>query len=198
MTNCERCGKAETASRTYENVVDFKGLTLEVEGLKETKCLACGHRFLTEEQDSHNIALLRKAYADRKNKVRQELGLLTGEQIREIIAELNLTQQDAARLFGGGPNAFQKYISGEVLQSAAMDRLVRLTFAFGKKAVEFLELGGAAPLKLNAGGFFISAHPTGNRSARVQDIEPVQTTRSIGTVHSSASSAAAKVEVASA
>jgi len=37
-----------------------------------------------------------------------------------------LTQKDASSLFGGGANAFSKYERGDVIQSDAMDRLMRL------------------------------------------------------------------------
>src|SRR5699024_9109270 len=41
--------------------------------------------------------------------------------------QFDLTQQGAALLFGGGTNAFSKYERGDVIQSVAMDRLLRLT-----------------------------------------------------------------------
>jgi HTH-type transcriptional regulator/antitoxin MqsA len=47
-------------------------------------------------------------------------GLLEPEAVRRIRKRLKLTQKDAGRLIGGGPNAFQKYESGEVLVSKAI------------------------------------------------------------------------------
>jgi HTH-type transcriptional regulator/antitoxin MqsA len=44
-------------------------------------------------------------------------GLLAPEAVRRIRKRLHLTQKDAGRLIGGGPNAFQKYESGEVVVS---------------------------------------------------------------------------------
>lgn len=46
--------------------------------------------------------------------------LLEPEAVRLIRKRLKLTQKDAGRLIGGGPNAFQKYESGEVLVSHAV------------------------------------------------------------------------------
>jgi HTH-type transcriptional regulator/antitoxin MqsA len=43
---------------------------------------------------------------------------------------LGLTQETASKIFGGGENAFSKYESGKVAQSAAMDRLLRLAYEF--------------------------------------------------------------------
>ena len=40
--------------------------------------------------------------------------------VRRIRKRLHLTQKDAGRLIGGGPNAFQKYESGDVVVSHAV------------------------------------------------------------------------------
>lgn len=53
-------------------------------------------------------------------------GLLTGREIRALRKSLGLSQKDASEVFGGGTNAFSKYERGEVVQSVAMDRLLRL------------------------------------------------------------------------
>ena len=47
-------------------------------------------------------------------------GLLEPEVVRRIRKRLHLTQKDAGRLIGGGPNAFQKYESGDVVVSHAV------------------------------------------------------------------------------
>ncbi len=56
----------------------------------------------------------------------REAGLLAPAQIREIRRKLGLTQREAGRLIGGGPNAFQKYESGDVVLSKAADTALRL------------------------------------------------------------------------
>ena len=47
-------------------------------------------------------------------KARAE-GLPGPEAVRRIRKRLKLTQKEAGRIVGGGPNAFQKYESGDVL-----------------------------------------------------------------------------------
>ena len=47
-------------------------------------------------------------------------GLLEPEAVRRIRKRLHLSQKDAGRLIGGGPNAFQKYESGDVVVSHAV------------------------------------------------------------------------------
>ena len=53
-------------------------------------------------------------------------GLLTGNEIRALRDKFNITQGQAARLFGGGPVAFSKYENDDVAHSEAMDTLLRL------------------------------------------------------------------------
>ena len=52
-------------------------------------------------------------------KARSE-GLLEPEQIRRIRKKLRLSQEAAGHLIGGGPRAFQKYESGDLLPSRAI------------------------------------------------------------------------------
>ncbi|MEO5660324.1 MAG: type II toxin-antitoxin system MqsA family antitoxin [Polaromonas sp.] len=47
-------------------------------------------------------------------------GLLEPEDVRRIRKRLHLTQKAAGHLIGGGPNAFQKYESGDVVVSHAV------------------------------------------------------------------------------
>jgi hypothetical protein len=55
---------------------------------------------------------------------KQLRGQLTGAEVREVRTKLCLRQEDAAKLFGGGPVAFSKYENDDVIQSDAMDRLI--------------------------------------------------------------------------
>ena len=148
---CMRCGSSQVLIEHRSDVVDFKGLTLEVEGLVETVCQKCQHRWVTDGQEIDNLAILRAAYSIKRDAVRSREGLLTAEQIEHILARLGLSKSEAATLFGGGANAFYKYIGGDVLQSFPMDRLLRLTLAFGQQAVAYLRGGQSAPLYLDAG-----------------------------------------------
>lgn len=51
-------------------------------------------------------------------KARSE-GLLEPEEIRSIRKKLHLSQEAAGLMIGGGPRAFQKYESGDLLPSRA-------------------------------------------------------------------------------
>jgi HTH-type transcriptional regulator/antitoxin MqsA len=63
-----------------------------------------------------------EALRDLKNKV----DLLDGAEIRRIRKKIGLTQREAGAIFGGGPNAFQKYEQGAVTVSKAMSNLLRV------------------------------------------------------------------------
>src|SRR5271168_4394932 len=52
-------------------------------------------------------------------KARTE-GLLEPEEIRRIRKKLKLSQVEAGEMIGGGPRAFQKYESGDLLPSRAI------------------------------------------------------------------------------
>jgi transcriptional regulator with XRE-family HTH domain len=54
------------------------------------------------------------------------MGLLTADEIKAVRRAKNLNQKQCAQLLGGGVNSFHKYESGTVIQSAAMDLLIRV------------------------------------------------------------------------
>ena len=53
-------------------------------------------------------------------------GLLKPEEIRRIRKKIDLTQEVAGRVVGGGPRAFQKYESGDLLPSRAISSALTL------------------------------------------------------------------------
>jgi HTH-type transcriptional regulator/antitoxin MqsA len=75
---------------------------------------------LTDEDNVIRAAARREARAKAKHTI------LTPLVIRAIREVCKLSQQDAARVFGGGPKAFEKYESGEVAPSSSMTRLLLL------------------------------------------------------------------------
>lgn len=75
---------------------------------------------LTDEDNVIRAAARREARAKAKHAV---LSPLVIRAIREVCG---LSQREAARVFGGGPKAFEKYESGEVAPSSGMTRLLLL------------------------------------------------------------------------
>jgi HTH-type transcriptional regulator / antitoxin MqsA len=64
-------------------------------------------------------------------KARAE-GLLEPDEIRRVRKKLGLTQQAAGDLIGGGPRAFQRYESGDLLPSRAISSALKLLDAHPK------------------------------------------------------------------
>lgn len=129
---CPICGD-EKLHETRRNVLrEFEGFKKEV-AFHTSACESCGSETLTEKQATFNKRQMTDFY-------READGLLTGNQIKAFRENMHLTQAQAAKVFGGGKNAFTKYENGDVTQSVAMDKLIR-TAASVPQALEFLHHG---------------------------------------------------------
>jgi HTH-type transcriptional regulator/antitoxin MqsA len=53
-------------------------------------------------------------------------GLLDPDEVRRIRKRLNISQTEAGQMIGGGPRAFQKYESGDLLPSRAISSALTL------------------------------------------------------------------------
>ncbi len=117
-TSCPLCSQS-AEEKEWQKEIEHNGQELLVTGLRHFVCQGCGTTFANNEQSRIN----RRAVAYARNETD---GLLPGSEIRALRERWNLTQRDAARIFGGGLNAFSKYENGEVVQSDPMDKLLRL------------------------------------------------------------------------
>jgi len=115
---CPHCERGELASRTIEETIHYGGSHLTVQGVEISVCPVCSEELVLPEQAKANEVL----FADAK---RRHDGLLTSGEIVSWRKRHRLSQADAAKLLGGGVNAFSKYERGEVMQSKAMDLLMR-------------------------------------------------------------------------
>lgn len=115
---CPLCGEGVLTPKEDRLETEYAGRKGTVT-LRYTECAACGSE-ITGEDDSR--ANKRAVLAFRKSVD----GLLSGVEIRTIREHYGITQDQAARLFGGGPKAFSKYESGDVAQAVSMDKLLRV------------------------------------------------------------------------
>lgn len=115
---CPVCGQGQLHERVEQEVTEYKGHTGETP-LYFSECDACGSEQASAAQTRANK---RAMIAFRK----QVDGLLTGAEVRAVRERLGINQAEAARIFGGGPVAFSKYENDDVMQSEAMDKLLRL------------------------------------------------------------------------
>lgn len=55
---------------------------------------------------------------------------------------VGLNQEQAAKVFGGGPEAFSKYKSDDVMQSDSADKLLRMAEAFPMRLKKLMQQAG--------------------------------------------------------
>ncbi len=94
---------------TQALTLTYKGQSLELE-MPGWYCSECGEGIHSGADMKHSDRALNRLKA-------QAEGLLTPEEVKKIRKKLSLTQADAGMLIGGGPRAFQKYESGDLLPS---------------------------------------------------------------------------------
>ncbi len=91
---------------------------LHFPALEIPRCQTCGETYMTTAVDERiNDAL------------RSRLRLLTPAQIRKGIESLGLKQQELAERLGVAPETISRWVNGALIQSRAMDNLLRLYFA---------------------------------------------------------------------
>ena len=118
MTNCKLCKSEDVSGFVEVEDISYKGNDLQV-SIAYSVCNNCDREFVSKPQ------IIQNEFALRAVKKTFD-GLLSSEEIVRAREELSLTQEQAARVFGGGRNAFSKYERGEVSQSVAMDKLIRI------------------------------------------------------------------------
>ena len=118
MSNCKKCQSNQVETFKDDEILLYKGIQLPYRA-EYSVCQNCGREFVSTVQIKANDCRVReakKAYD----------GLLLASEIKDAREKLNLTQEQAALVFGGGKKAFSKYERGEVSQSVAMDTLIRV------------------------------------------------------------------------
>ena len=115
---CPICGEGHVTAEVQMVENEYKGQKADLP-LHYQQCDTCTSDFAGMAESKRNRRVL---MAFRK----QVDALLTGEEITALRKQYQLTQAQAARLFGGGPVAFSKYENDDVAQSEAMDTLLRL------------------------------------------------------------------------
>jgi putative zinc finger/helix-turn-helix YgiT family protein len=113
------CERGELSPVTVTESIRYNDALLSVAGIELSRCDACEEEVALPEQARAN----ERRFADAK---RRHDALLTSDEIVQWRKELGWTQAQAAALLGGGANAFSKYERGEVIQSRAMDLLLRV------------------------------------------------------------------------
>ena len=115
--NCEaRKGMTHFKNETF--TIEHAGATTAVKGLSGWRCKPCGE----VECDADSARRYAAAGDELVLRDRQR----QSKEIRRIRRKLGLSQVAAARLTGGGHNAFSRYERGEVAPMPAVLNLFRL------------------------------------------------------------------------
>lgn len=117
-TPCPICGEGHLHPEQTVQIMEYKGQTDDVP-VCFSVCDVCEveHAGALELRANKRAVLVFKKQVD---------GLLTGAEVKALREQLGLNQAQAAKVFGGGPVAFSKYEHDDVVQSEAMDKLLRV------------------------------------------------------------------------
>lgn len=121
--SCPLCGGGRLNEKVIEECFNYKGHSLTVSDYLILECPACGEAVVDKESARRAERLLR-------DFGRQVDGLLTAADIKRIRRKLHLTQEQMATVLGGGLKGFARYENGQVVQSRAMDNLLRILECF--------------------------------------------------------------------
>jgi putative zinc finger/helix-turn-helix YgiT family protein len=91
---------------------------LHLPALEIPRCQTCGETYSTTAVDEQV-----------SDALRSRLHLLTPVQIRQAIEKLGLKQQELAERLGVAAETISRWVNGALIQSRAMDNLLRLYFA---------------------------------------------------------------------
>lgn len=119
---CGNCGRrsVKPAMTPYSVDMEHDGRTysVSIDGLEAPRCEECGEVVL----DDHANRQISGAF-------RQQVGLLTPEQIRENRERLGKTQKELAATLGIAEATLSRWETGAQIQQRVMDRFLRLYFA---------------------------------------------------------------------
>lgn len=119
---CLECGQTDVVPKTspYAGEVKHDGRlhTIEIPQLEIPTCGSCGAQVFSNHVD----AQISKA-------LRAHLRLLTPEQILAAIKQLGMSQKGVAQRLGIAEATMSRWVNGLLIQSRAMDNLLRVYFA---------------------------------------------------------------------
>ncbi len=118
---CVECRAKEVFPQAtdYTTTVKHDGrtYTVRIPDLEIPTCRKCGDQTFTVGDDERIVAALRA-----------QIGLLTPEEIRRRRSQLEMTQQELAEQLRVAKETISRWETGGLIQSPAMDTLLRLYF----------------------------------------------------------------------
>ncbi len=118
---CPECGKKDVWRRAVRHVSEIRHdgrvYTVEVPRLHVPRCRSCGELVFDNVADAEIAAALR-----------EQLGLLSTEQIRGNREKLGMSQRELADRLGVAVETISRWENGVLTQTRAMDRYLRVFF----------------------------------------------------------------------
>ncbi len=118
---CPECGKNAVQPATVQHTSQIKHdgrlYTVEIPGLRVPQCGGCGELVFDNDADEQIARALR-----------DQLGLLSGDQIRKSREDLGLSQRVLAEHLGVAVETISRWENGALTQTRAMDRYLRVYF----------------------------------------------------------------------
>ena len=115
---CLSCGQKEMVYAVRDVPYSYKDHETVISKVKGWHCSHCGE---VEFDPGEGVR-----FAETMKQIANEIDLLEAAEISRIRKKLKLTQQEAARLTGGGPNAFSRYERGKAKPMPAVINLFKL------------------------------------------------------------------------
>lgn len=117
---CPFCGHDGLRKKVITETFEYKGKTFDYPNYVIYECPTCGEAIVDKKSMKGSGRAIRDFY-------RKVDGLLVASEIRRIrTTRLCLTQDKASELLGGGGKSFARYENSEVIQSVALDNLLRI------------------------------------------------------------------------
>lgn len=117
---CPNCGGAELVHDTRDLPYIYKGESTSLPDITGDFCPACGEVVMNMEQSRH-MHTLATAFIKEVNA-----SIVAPDFIVSVRKKLDLNQQEAGQIFGGGVNAFSRYESGKAKPPVALIKLLKL------------------------------------------------------------------------
>ncbi|MEI6708094.1 MAG: type II TA system antitoxin MqsA family protein [Methylococcales bacterium] len=117
---CLACGAVELITDTRDMPYTYKGESTVIEAVTGDYCPACDDVVLNA-QESQRVSVAMLNFNKQVNAA-----IVNPDFIGRVRKKLNLGQQEAAELFGGGVNAFSRYETGKTKPPLALVKLLRL------------------------------------------------------------------------
>lgn len=114
---CLQCDKGKLTSKTAEVAGEVRGEKFTVRS-EAMVCNRCGFQALSDEQSAAYTVAISDAY-------RQNHGLLTSKELKDIRKRLGLSQRVFARFLKVGVASVKRWEAG-LIQDEAHDQLIRL------------------------------------------------------------------------